>query len=157
MLTRVKVKEKDNDVAHATNAALRILTRREYSKVELYKKLLLKYTPQASKAAVHKCIENNWQSEERYTQMLFNHIVNQCYGPRKFVLECTKKGVNQEYYQSFIDETDWQEIAFNYLNKKLSKEVEYTFEDKQKILASLARRGFSNSTCINALNCFFSK
>lgn len=157
MLNRVKVKEKDNDVAHAINAALRILTRREYSKVELYKKLLLRYTTQAAKDAVHKCIENNWQSEERYTLMLFNHVVNQCYGPRKFILECSKKGVNQEYYQGFIEQTDWQEIAFKYLQKKLSKEIEYTFEEKQKILASLARRGFSNSTCINALNIFFSQ
>ncbi|MDD5868667.1 MAG: regulatory protein RecX, partial [Succinatimonas sp.] len=90
------IKAKDDDVAHAVNAALRILTRREHSILELYKKLILKFTDKASKEAIKKCIENNWQSQERYMQMLFEHLVNQCYGPRKIALEASKKGVKAQ-------------------------------------------------------------
>ena len=87
------VKKKDEDPAHALNAALRLLTRREYSILELYTKLYQRYTKEAVKDAIKKCIDNNWQSEERYMEMLFNHLKNQCYGPRKVVMEATKKGV----------------------------------------------------------------
>ena len=51
MFVRKQVKQKSDDVAKAYNAALRYLTRREYSKVELYNKLKLYYTDSASKEA----------------------------------------------------------------------------------------------------------
>ena len=53
------VKKKDEDPAHALNAALRLLTRREYSVLELYTKLCQRYTKEAVKDAVRKCIDNN--------------------------------------------------------------------------------------------------
>lgn len=46
------VKKKDEDPAHALNAALRLLTRREYSILELYTKLSQKYTKEAVKDAL---------------------------------------------------------------------------------------------------------
>ncbi len=145
------VKKKDEDPAHALNAALRLLTRREYSILELYTKLSQKYTKEAVKDALKKCIDNSWQSEERYMEMLFNHLKNQCYGPRKVVMEASKKGVKSEYYQQYLDETDWIEIALTFLNKKIPNDLELTFENKQKYLASLARRGFSTSDCLEAM------
>lgn len=156
MFKKITPKTKDDDVAHALNAALRCLTRREYSRIELIKKLNLRYTKNATDAAVKKCVENKWQSDERYAQMLFNHIVNQCYGPRKLMLEASKKGLSQSYYQEYLEETDWTEIAVKFLKKRLEVR-EYTFEEQQKILASVARRGFSNSSCISALQRFLSE
>ena len=150
------IKAKDDDVAHAVNAALRILTCREHSILELYKKLILKFTDKASKEAIKKCIENNWQSQERYMQMLFEHLVNQCYGPRKIALEASKKGVKAQYYQEMMDSTDFVEVAVKFLAQKIDPSVDLSFEDKQKILASLARRGFSNSMCMEALNTYLS-
>ena len=43
------------------------------------------------------------------------------------------------------------EIALTFLNKKIPNDLELTFENKQKYLASLARRGFSTSDCLEAM------
>lgn len=151
MFRNSTVKKKDEDPAHALNAALRLLTRREYSILELYTKLAQRYTKEAAKNAIRKCIENNWQSEARYMEMLFNHLKNLYYGPRKVVQEASKKGVKAEYYQQYLDDTDWIEVALNFLNKKIPSGSELTFENKQKYLASLARRGFTTSDCLEAM------
>ncbi|MDY4992460.1 MAG: regulatory protein RecX [Succinivibrio sp.] len=152
MFVRKQVKQKSDDVAKAYNAALRYLTRREYSKVELYNKLKLYYTDSASKEALKKCLEYHYQSDERYAQALSHHLISQGYGPRKLMVEACKKGLNKSYYQEVLDDTDWVQIAALYLKKKLKGTDEITFEQKQKILASLARRGFSNSQCLEAFD-----
>ncbi len=149
-------KAKESDAALALNAALRYLSRREYTKLELYKKLYLRYTSEAAKCAVKKCVENGWLSEERYVEMLHRHIINQHYGPRKFVLEAQKKGLKSNLYADLIDNTDWTEVAVAFLTKKIPDKNSLTFESKQKILAALARRGFTNSTCIEALEEYLS-
>ena len=68
------------------------------------------------------------------------------------MVEACKKGLNKSYYQEVLDDTDWVQIAAIYLKKKLKGTDEITFEQKQKILASLARRGFSNSQCLEAFD-----
>ena len=55
-----------------------------------------------------------------------------------------------------MDSTDFVEVAVKFLAKKIDPSVDLSFEDKQKILASLARRGFSNSMCMEALNTYLS-
>lgn len=147
----LKKKAKESDAALATNAALRFLSRREYSKLELYQKLCLKYTADAAKSAVNKCVENDWLSEKRYIEMLHRHIISQNYGPLKFVIEAKKKGITSSLYDSLVRETDWKAVAITFLSKKISNSESVSYEDKQKILASLSRRGFSNSVCIEAL------
>lgn len=146
-----KKKVKESDAALATNAALRFLSRREYSKLELYQKLCLRYTSEAAKAAVKKCVENDWLSEKRYIEMLHRHIISQCYGPLRFIMEAKKKGISASEYEDLLRDTDWTAVAVAFLSKKLSDIENLPFEEKQKYLAALARRGFSNSTCISAM------
>lgn len=147
-----RTKPKSDDAAAALNAALRILTRREYSKLELYNKLLERYTKEAARQALKKCMEENWQSEERYAQMLFNHLKNSLYGPKKIAMQMMVKGVKPEFYQQYIDETNWCEVAASFIKKKASESIKnMSFEDRQKLLSSVARRGFSNSDCLEAL------
>ncbi|MGN1281066.1 MAG: regulatory protein RecX [Succinivibrio sp.] len=153
-MLNTKVKHKDNDAKHALDAALRLLTRREYSKQELYSKLLLRFEKEAATEAVKKCIENNWQSESRYSQMLMEHLVNQCYGQNRVYLEFSKKGVKPEYYRALLEEYDFLEIAVRFLRKKADREKCSDYSYRQKILSSLARRGFPNSLCVEALRAY---
>ncbi len=146
-----KKKVKESDAALATNAALRFLSRREYSKLELYQKLCLRYTSEAAKSAVKKCVENDWLSESRYIEMLHRHIISQCYGPLRFIMEAKKKGISASLYEDLLRDTDWTSVAVAFLSKKISDVDNLTYEDKQKYLAALARRGFSNSVCISAM------
>ena len=83
--------------------------------------------------------------------MLCRHIINQLYGPLRLLRDAKIKGISTSLIQSFIDETDWDELAKDFLLKKYSKEDLLDYELSQKSLATLARRGFSNSCCIRAL------
>ncbi len=153
MLTK-KSTQKDTDAAHALNAALRFLTSREYSKYELYTKLCVRYSAEAAKEAIRKCIENGWQSEERYTAMLFEHFVNRGYGPSRFILEARKKRIGAEYYEELLSAQDWTACAYSYLKRKLKLEASPEYQERQKILSSLYRRGFSQEDCIAALELY---
>lgn len=146
----VRKKEKSSDVSKAKNSAIAFLARREYSKQELYQKLFLRYTKEASLEALSYCVSNNYQSDLRYSQMLCRHTVNQFYGPLRLIRDAKVKGISNSLIQSFIDETDWDEIAKDFLLKKYTKDELSDYEKSQKVLAVLARRGFSNSCCIRA-------
>lgn len=146
----VRKKEKSSDVSKAKNSAIAFLARREYSKLELYQKLFLRYTKEASLEALSYCVSNNYQSDLRYSQMLCRHTVNQFYGPLRLIRDAKVKGISNSLIQSFIDETDWDEIAKDFLLKKYTKDELSDYEKSQKVLAVLARRGFSNSCCIRA-------
>ena len=156
MLAKGKTTSVNNDAGQALEAALRYLARREYSKTELKAKLRLKFTAEATDSALNKCLENNWLSDERYAQMLFEHMKHQYYGPLRFVMEAKRKGIGQELYQDLMEETDWCEVAASYLRKKFVRDAPISYQQKQKILASLYRRGFSNSDCIEAVESYFS-
>ena len=134
---------------------LKAIIKREYSKLELYQKLCLRYTSDAAKAAVKKCVENDWLSESRYIEMLHRHIISQCYGPLRFVMEAKKKGINSSLYDEFLRDTDWNSVAVAFLSKKIPQKANLSFEDKQKYLAALARRGFSNSLCYGRVSWLF--
>ena len=60
-----RTKPKSDDAAAALNAALRILTRREYSKLELYNKLLERYTKEAARQAFQVVLDNYTRQELR--------------------------------------------------------------------------------------------
>lgn len=157
MLKKPTLKQKDDDVSHAFNAALGYLTAREYSKADLSKKLLLRYTKEAVADAIKKCIEYDYLSDSRYASILSKHIINQGYGPKRLLLEAFKHQVNSKLFAKVIDETCWQSVAVAYLNKKLKGSVDYDYAQKQKILAMLSRRGFSNSICLEALEQYLSE
>lgn len=155
MYTQRRTKEPIDDASQALNAALRALTSREHSYRELQQKLLRRYTKEAVKEALDKCVEEGWQSDERYADMLLRHMQFSGFGPLKFKFEAVKKGLSSELIAAFIEQGDWRQIACDYLLRRFGDDEtisELTRERRQKILALMARRGFSGSDCLYALN-----
>lgn len=141
----------DNDPAAALNYAVRLLTRREYSLQELTEKLSQRYTDEALQQALQRCVEEGWQSDERYADMLLRHFLLQGYGPVKFRMECRKKGVGSELQQTMLEQTDWKEVAAEYVRNKVSPTAPMDFAARQKLLQKLGRRGFRPEECFYAL------
>lgn len=144
---------KDADKNKAYNAALRLLTSREYSKRELYLKLRNKYTDDAALDAVKRCIAEGWQSDDRYIQMLIRHMELKLYGPVKFRQEALKKGLSEELIAPYMESTDWLSFALEALKHKYG-ELKLDYSGKQKALAMLYRRGFTAGLCTKALSLF---
>ena len=139
----------EQDEQQAYDYALRLLTRREYSRRELYQKLLQRYVKELAILVLKRCIRANLQSDELYAQMLVRHMVYQGYGPLKFVQSCKSQGIGSDIYQALLEETDWLLLGLEVLQKKAphymrdgTKPSALDYTQKQKIMAMLYRRGF---------------
>ena len=104
---------KSEDAAQALNAALRLLTRREYSVYELKIKLLPRFTDNAVNEALTKCINEGWQSEKRCAQMLLRHCLLSYYGPMKLNLLAKQKHIDLFLVEQAVadEETNWEQTA----------------------------------------------
>jgi len=145
-----------DDAHKALDYAVGLLSKREYTKRELFTRLCYRFTKECAVAAVKKCAEEKWQSDERYCQLAFEHYINQGYGPFKISFELKKRGISASLYEPLLDVQDFVEVALRYLMHKYDTTQQYDFAGKQKILSHLARRGFSNDTCVSALSKFLS-
>lgn len=144
---------KDDDQSRAYNAALRLLTAREYARRELYLKLTKKFTSTAAREAVKRCAKEGWQSDERCAQMLLRHMELKLYGPVKLQQEAVKRGLSEDLLVPLIENTDWIALALLVLKHKYQCD-DLDYVTRQKALAMLYRRGFSSSMCTRALELF---
>ena len=149
-----KVISKNADAALALNAALRFLTRREYSYYELKSKLLERFTIDAAQQALDKCIQENWQSDARYAQMLVRHCSFSKYGILKLQVLCKQKHVDFDLCKTECDEINWEDLALSALQKKYGENYTLDYNEKRKALNFLYRRGFLPAQCIQALKLF---
>lgn len=82
------------DSISAYNACIDLLARREYSQQELRQKLTQKG---ADNEVIDTCLERlineNYQSDQRFTEMFVRTRVGQRYGPRKIHYELQQKGI----------------------------------------------------------------
>ena len=82
--------------------------------------------------------------------MLVRHMEFSLYGPMKLRLIAGRKKVSWELLEELSANVDWEELAYQALVKKYGH-IELDYTQKRKALAFLARRGFSASTCMQAL------
>lgn len=141
-----------DDVSAALNAALRLLTRREYSLWELKRRLAGRYTPAAVEAATERCVAEGWQSEARTAEMLLRHMLFEGYGPKKLYLEMQKRRLDRALLAT-LDTPDWEGCATEALRRRYGSGAERLQEraERQKALAFLYRRGFGSEQCLTAL------
>lgn len=139
----------------ALNAALRLLTRREYSLWELRQKLLKRYSQESVEAALKRCVEEGWQSEARTAEMLLRHVLFEGYGPKKLLLELQKRRLDRSLLDS-LDKPDWAGAAQGALRRRYGSKAAALSDsaERQKALAYLFRRGFVSSQCVAALTAF---
>jgi regulatory protein len=125
-----------------------MLVRREYSAVELAKKLQSKeFTEDEITQAIEKLQEQKYQSDDRFAEMIINTRVSQ--GKGKLIIK-------QELKQHQIDDFDTSEIDFYKLCKKvkIQKFGEEKYQDlkaKSKQIRFLQSRGFSFDEISNSI------
>ena len=142
----------DDSVENALNYMVNLLSGREYAAAELKSKTMRRFTATAAELALAQCQERGYQSEERYAGMLVRHMKYALAGPLKLALIAKQKTVDPELIEAAIEseEVDWDELAYESLTKKY-RTTNLDFELRRKAMAYLARRGFSASSCINAM------
>ncbi|MDN0084550.1 recombination regulator RecX [Crenobacter sp. SG2305] len=123
--------------------ALDLLSRREYSRVELARKL----APHADSAEeldtlLAELTERGWQSDSRFAEQ-FSHVRSQKYGARRVAQELRMKGVDDATIRELAGSgEDEFPIARAQWQKKFGQKADSP-QEKAKQMRFLAARGFS--------------
>ena len=122
------------------SAALKMLMRREHSKLELFNKLQLKgYDGESIDRAITQLAEQNYQSDERFAEAFILMRFNQGKGPVKIASELKLRGISSFNLSDF----DWFKSAKEIRKKKFGDLASSDFKEQAKQKRFLQSRGFS--------------
>ena len=122
------------------SAALKMLMRREHSKLELFNKLQLKgYDDEIIDSAITQLTEQNYQSDERFAEAFILMRFNQGKGPVRIASELKLRGISSFNLSDF----DWFKSAKEIRKKKFGDLASSDFKEQAKQKRFLQSRGFS--------------
>ncbi|ALE01536.1 regulatory protein RecX [Candidatus Pseudothioglobus singularis] len=122
------------------SAALKMLMRREHSKLELFNKLQLKgYDDEIIDSAITQLVEQNYQSDERFAEAFILMRFNQGKGPVRIASELKLRGISSFNLSDF----DWFKSAKEIRKKKFGDIVSLDFKEQAKQKRFLQSRGFN--------------
>ncbi|MGS2716999.1 regulatory protein RecX [Eionea flava] len=123
-------------------SALRYLARREYSRVELYRKLSQKFSAaEAIQRVLDEMQEQGYQSDTRFTECYIRAKVNAGNGPFKIKIELREKGICESTALAAFDRqaVDWLALAQAVVDKKFANQQAETEEEQLLLLSKKIR------------------
>jgi regulatory protein len=132
-------------------AALRLLTRREYSRQELSHRLSQQFDANEVVAVVDECIRLNLLSEDRFVESRVRHRIGQGYGPERIKYDLRQHGIEDDSVHAHLEEDElfWIQQAEQLILKKYgNKDID---TQKLKIQRYLYQRGYSMRVIHQAL------
>ncbi len=91
----------------AFNAALDLLSRRDHTKQELLRKLTVKHTEEAARAAVERAEALGYIDEARFAENYAESLYrNKRFGERRIVQELLRKGIPREIAENTVENLD---------------------------------------------------
>lgn len=138
-------KEKPN----AYNKALGLLVRREQSERELKTKLDRSgYSVDESASAIDALKSQQYQSDERFAELLARSRVANGYGPRRISAELKSHGVSDAEISAAINaqDCDWRDLARRQLQRHYGLKPVNDAKETSRRAAFLLRRGFDAAT-----------
>lgn len=147
--------------ANATprDVAIQLLARREYSRVELARKLQQKtFTPEEIDACLDLMVEQGLQSDGRFAESFVRSRIARGQGRIRIKGELRQRGVDQEITAAAFaaveerESVDWFELARETLARRFSCPGE-TPKERAKRERFLATRGFDFEQIRYALSC----
>ncbi len=89
--------------------------------------------------------ENNYLSEERFTESFIRYRASRGQGSVKISSELHSRGINRSLASHALgnSEINWFDLALEQLEKKFGKSKSVDFKEKSKRMRFLSSRGFS--------------
>ena len=122
------------------SAAMKMLMRREHSKLELFQKLQVNgFGVDIINDSISKLVKQNYQSDERFAEDFILMRFNQGKGPVIIVSELKMRGINTFDLSAF----DWFELAKEIRQKKFGNQLSLDYKETAKQKRFLQSRGFN--------------
>ena len=130
----------------AKSVAVRLLSRREHSALEIRDKLLKRdFTQSEIEQVITELQKGGWLSDERFAEAYIRMRQLKGFGPIRISIELNERGVKEGIIDNYlqVDSDSWREILeLQYAKKYKDKEIE-DYNDKAKRIRFLQYRGFS--------------
>ena len=122
------------------SAGLKMLMRREHSRLELFQKLQTKgFDVDVVNNSISKLVEQNYQSDDRFSEEFIQMRFNQGKGPVKIASELNMRGINTFDLSVF----DWFQLAKEIRQRKFGDLSSLDFKETAKQKRFLQSRGFN--------------
>lgn len=149
--------KQDDPEYKARASALRLLARREHSRLELDLKLRQR---KVEAATIEKVLDeyeaNDWLSNERFADVFSRQRLDLGYGPMKILAELQQRGIQQppEWFSSMTDQ-QWIDSAVRVRDRRFGLEnIRDDWDEKGRQGRFLARRGFASDHIEAALEAY---
>jgi regulatory protein len=134
-----------DDIHKIRETIIRLLSRREHSRFELYTKLK-RYTFDTNllDAVIQELTEKGLQSDDRFTENYVLSRINRGYGPIRIKLELHDRGISDELVEKYVHHDDemWYQIAKKVQHKRFGRHPNDT-KERFKQMNFLRYRGFT--------------
>jgi len=144
-----------DSVIEIRRAAMDILARREYTRLELNRKLLHRIDHhELLEQVLNKLASDGLQSDERFAESYLRFRRLKGLGPTRIKAELREKGVSENLISEIIyaDDPHWLETAKKVLKKKYGDTRSESAEEVAKRVRFLTYRGFEYDQIEMALN-----
>jgi regulatory protein len=150
-----KSENDQDDDYKARSVALRLLARREHSRLELTRKLLQRQLPKSViETVLNDYEEQDWLSDERFSEAYARQRIEAGYGLLRIAGELNQRGVseNADTLQAMSSQ-DWCDQAVRLRRKRFGLlDVRGQFEERVRQMRFLQRRGFTQQQINVALD-----
>ena len=150
-----KPESEDFSESDIEQVAMRWLTRRDYARLELRRRLTGRGMREARVDAVLDDLEkHNLLSDARFAEIFVNTRVSRGQGPFRIRYELEERGVSGELIETAFEEaaTDWIRLARDVRRKKFGGEDPVDFNQRARQMRFLRQRGFEADHIRGALN-----
>ncbi len=137
------------DLAQVRARAIRLLARREHSRLELTRKLQQRGLDSGLiSAALDDLAQEGLQSDQRYADSLINSRIGRGQGPLKIRAELNQGGVDDALVEAALKEQspDWSALASQVRRRRFGAELPAAYEEKVRQARFLSGRGFASDT-----------
>lgn len=149
-----KPENQDEQEYRARSAALRLLARREHSRLELTLKLRQRKLPgEIIEAVLDEYEQEGWLDDDRFADVYARQRMDLGYGPLLILGELQQRGVHQspECLEAMTDE-DWCQQAISVREKRFGlANLADDWDEKVRQARFLSRRGYSATQVERAL------
>lgn len=135
----------------AKRRAMHLLAARDYGRNELYKKLLNNYSEKTTLTVTEMMTQYGYIDDERYAKKLAKtYIEIRKYGKKRAALMMREKGLDRDTIEAALEDYDNEAITSEIIALLKKKYIDRLFleglegkKEMQKVIAALARRGYS--------------
>jgi regulatory protein len=146
-----------NEFEEAKRYAYKRLAMRSYHSIELRKVLTEKqFNKESIEQVISELTRLGYLNDKDWIEAYINSLITRNFGPRQIYLKLKAKGIPEDESESFLEKiacTNSQSAHIQTLLKTRYRHRDLSnFKERQKVIASLVRKGFELSEIYSYLN-----